>query len=212
MRRLILCSSLVALIATPAHAERLTRGVTGVSTISGGIEGGSDIAFHWDPSVAEGNVAISKAVLRFTLAGQPVDGALAARVYPITSPWNEGAPSVTYDHDLWSRVELDLRGEGTVAIDVTNLVKEVVEEGQPYYGFVIARGPGEENGLSQAETARLAGLSSATMDVTWRLVPDRPVGVQQGRALLGRHRTNSASVSRISPRLGATRGDGQGRQ
>jgi hypothetical protein len=178
---------LVAFLATQASAERLTRPVTDVTTVSRGVRGGSEIAFHWDPAIAQGDVAVRHAFLRFNLAGEPVDRTLTVRAYPVTSPWSVGSPNVTFDEELWSRAEIDLRRAGPVVIDLTTLVKEVVEEGQPYYGFVITAGPGEGDGLSEAETARFAGLSSATMDVTWRRTPEppaavRPEGQRQRRA------------------------------
>lgn len=194
MSRVVLSAVfLVGLLVTQASAERLTRAITDVTTVSRGVRGGSEIAFHWDPTIAQGDVAVRHAFLRFDLAGEPVDRTLTVRAYPVTSPWSVGSPNMTYDEALWSRAEIDLRGAGPVVIDLTTLVKEIVEEGQPYYGFVLTAGPGEADGLSEAEAARFAGLSSATMDVTWRRTPGRPAaarheGQGQGKAA---HRTGA---------------------
>jgi hypothetical protein len=179
-RRAVLSVVLVAtLLATQAMAERLVRPVTDVTTIGGPV-GACQVAFRCDPTITGGNVAVRQALVRFDLQGEPEDRALTVRVYPVTAPWSFGVPRVVYDAELWSRTEVDLRHSGPVVMDLTNLVKEIVEHGMTSYGFVVAAGPAAE-GMTQGEAARFSGLSSATMEVTWRRTPESPAEAQHGR-------------------------------
>jgi hypothetical protein len=134
--------------------------------------GGSGVFFRWSPELAEG-AAVRRATLRFDRTGEAVGRALTVRVYPVTAAWSGNGP-VRYDADLWSHAEVDLAESGPVVIDVTTVVKEIVESGFEAYGFVLAADGAEESGLTQADISRLAGLSSGTIDVTWRRVPGAP--------------------------------------
>jgi hypothetical protein len=160
------------LLAGQASAERLSRAVSDVTTTADG-RGGSRVLLRWDPQLGEG-VAVRKATLRFDRSGDAVARSLTLRVYPVTAAWADGAGSVAFDTDLWSHGRVDLAESGPVIVDVTTLVKEMVEGGMRTYGFLIAADGAEEEGLRSADLARLAGLSSATIDVTWRKVPPAP--------------------------------------
>jgi hypothetical protein len=146
--RVLVAMAVVALFAATATAERLARQVSDV-TPTADPRGGSRILFRWDATLAEGEVAVRRAVLRFTLAGVAQETTLTLRVYPVTAAWSGGQGAVSYDADLWSHAEIDLRQSGTVGVDVTNIVKEIVEEGLTTYGF------------EHIERARLAGAVQA---------------------------------------------------
>jgi hypothetical protein len=173
--RVLVAMAVVALFAATATAERLARQVSDV-TPTADPRGGSRILFRWDATLAEGEVAVRRAVLRFTLAGVAQETTLTLRVYPVTAAWSGGQGAVSYDADLWSHAEIDLRQSGTVGVDVTNIVKEIVEEGLTTYGFVIAVDGAGATGLAEGEVARFGGLSTGTMDVVWRRVPARRAG------------------------------------
>jgi hypothetical protein len=167
--------ALGVLFVSTASAERLVRGVTDV-TQSADERGGSRILFRWDPSVAEGDVAVRKAVLRFDLRGEAREESVTLRVHPVLSAWADGRGTVVFDEARWSHAEIDLRRTGPVVIDVTNLVKEVVEEGLSTHGFLVRTDASHAEGLSASDLARLSGLSSGVIEVVWRKVPPRPRG------------------------------------
>ena len=159
--------------ATVARAERFVRPVTDVATVER-LAGGSQIFFQWDPTIAEGDVAVRHAVLRFNLQGEPEAKTITLRVHPVTAPWSRGLP-VVYDEELWSHKEVDLRLSGAVVMDLTTVVKEIAEEGVRSYGFLVEADAGEGDGLTSADLARLAGLSTGIVEVTWRRTPAPPV-------------------------------------
>lgn len=160
-----------SLLTGPASAERLTSAVSDVTATSDS-RGGSRVLFHWAPEF-DRDVAVRKATLRFEPSGEPVARALTVRVYPVTAPW-AGSGDVSFDADIWSYGHLNLADRGPVILDVTTVVKDLVEGGRRAYGFVVAADGAEEEGLSQADLARLAGLSNATIDVVWRKTSGAP--------------------------------------
>ena len=169
--------TLVSLISSRAMAEQSARTISDVTVIEH-PEGGSQIAFRWDPSIPEGNVAVRQALLRFELQGNPIERSRTIRVYPITSNWSPGSPSVEYDEGFWTRTELDFSRNGPAVVDLTALVKDIVEADMTSYGFLLTVGPGDEPGLDEAEVARFGGLSTGTVDVKWRSVPQVPSRVE----------------------------------
>lgn len=173
MRTRFACAAMGAalVLAGPVAAERLSRGVTDVATTSDG-RGGSQVFFRWSPELSAG-AAVRQATLRFERSGEAVARAVTVRVYPVTAAWSGTGP-LRYDPGLWSHAEIDLAEAGPVVIDVTTVVKEIVEGGHPVHGFVLAADGAEESGLTPAEVSRLGGLSSGTIDVTWRRVPAAP--------------------------------------
>lgn len=164
--------AVLSLFVGQASAERLTSQITDVTAVSD-ARGGSRVLFRWAPGLG-GDVAVRKATLRFEPSGDPVARALTVRVYPVTAPW-AGPGDVSFDADIWSHGHLNLADRGPVILDLTTVVKDLVEGGRRAYGFVIAADGAEEEGLSQADVARLAGLSTATIDVVWRKTSGAPV-------------------------------------
>lgn len=162
----------LSLFIGQASAERLTSPITDVTAVSD-ARGGSRVLFRWAPGLGE-DVAVRKATLRFEPSGDPVARALTVRVYPVTAPW-AGPGDVSFDAGIWSYGHLNLAEHGPVILDVTTVVKDLVEGGRQGYGFMMAADGAEEEGLSQADVARLAGLSTATIDVVWRKTSGAPV-------------------------------------
>lgn len=157
------------LVGAPASAERLSRPVSDV-TVAEDARGGSQVLFRWDSPLPAG-AAVRKAVLRFDRTGERVPRTVTLRVYPITAPWTDGRGAVVFDADVWSYARVDLSQAGPVVVDVTTVVKEVVEGGMRAHGYLVAVDGRGAQGLSPVELARLAGLSTASMDVTWRRLP-----------------------------------------
>ena len=159
------------MVAGQAWAERVSRSVSDVTAASD-RRGGSQVFFRWDSGLPDG-VAVRNATLRFDRVAERGGRTLTVRVYPVTAPW-AGSGEVVYDRELWSHAEIDLREAGPLVIDVTTVVKEIVEGGLRVHGFVLAADGAEESGLTQTDVSRLGGLSSAMIDVVWRRVPPAP--------------------------------------
>jgi hypothetical protein len=137
-----------------------------------------------------GNIVVSRASLSFTHVGAIADRVIRLRAHPVTTPWNPGTVSWTagwsrpggdFDDNLYSVVEVDLRrGVGTVALDLTALVKEAVEGGMNTDGFILTVAPGEGIGLPVADLVRFAALGTGSVELSYRKVPLRTRGRARG--------------------------------
>jgi len=169
--------------ATAAGADTLTTAVRDVTVISDG-NGSSHVLFDTASLGNLGNVAISRATITFSLSGSAVAERVSLRLHPVTSSWSPGGASWTswsrpggdFDDGVYSRTELDLARSGTVSIDATSLLKEMIEGGMTAYGFILTEGSGGGNGLSTAAIARLQNLGSATLELHYRKTPPKPRG------------------------------------
>lgn len=65
---------------------------------------------------------------------------------------------------------------GTVSIDATSLLKEMVEGGMTTYGFILTEDSGGGDGLSSDVIGRLQNLDSATLELRYRKTPPKPRG------------------------------------
>jgi hypothetical protein len=173
-----------ACIAVQAgYADSLTRSVQDVTVISDGA-GSSRILFDVSSIGDLGNVAISRATLTLSLSGSTGEGRQTLRLHPVTSSWSPGGASWTgwsrpggdFDETIYTRTELDLSRSGTVSIDATSLLKEMVEGGMTTYGFILTTDPGAGDGLSSDVVSRLQSLGSATLELKYRKVPPKPRG------------------------------------
>jgi hypothetical protein len=105
---------------------------------------------------------------------------------PVTTDWSGSAISWTsnwarpggdVDEELYSRTRADLRsGSGALTLDLTVPVKEIAEEGASLYGFLVTVDETEGDGLRSADLALLQGLSTASVEVTYRSTPLGPAG------------------------------------
>ncbi len=184
MRNEFLGAALVlAFAAGAAQAERVASPPSGMATIDDG-EGHARVLVAWTPPTEDEPVAVSRATLRFGVSGESESRSLRVRVYPITSAWNPQSanwtsgwsrPGGDFDEDVWSHATIDLgRGAHDFSFDVTNVVKEAMEEGYEPYGFLITAEPGEGIGFAESDATRLAGLENASIEVSWRRVPPAP--------------------------------------
>ncbi len=133
-----------------------------------------------------GPVAIARAELIFDLSGSSREGVIRLALHPVTTPWTaESAdwtsgwrvPGGDIDPELISRTEVDLsQAVGEVRFDVTSILKEQAEAGGEYFGFLVTTQPEFGEGVRLADADRLAGLSSARLEVRYRKVTARPSG------------------------------------
>lgn len=160
---------LLAVVGT-VNADQLVCPVTDVATVAS-RPGRSQIVFDCDLSALGADAVVRQAVLRFDLAGGTEDRILSLRVYPLAQDRERG--SVAFDEGVAARAAVDLRAPGQVDVDLTPLVKELVEWARPAHGFVATVDPAQGDGLTAADAARLAGISNGRVEVHWRRTTPR---------------------------------------
>jgi hypothetical protein len=143
-----------------------------MTTVEDGA-GNARIFFKMADPVSLGYVAISRASVQFDLTGTPRSGRLGLQVHPVTATWSPGAVawSTDFDQSVYGRTEVDLGRGGSVSLDMTYLVKEILESGAASLGFVLTAHATEAMGLQAADLSRFANLGSATVEIKYRRVP-----------------------------------------
>jgi hypothetical protein len=185
MRTIMTVLAAGVLLIGSAGADELTRSVTDVTTITDG-QGSSRILFCLGSVIDVEDIAIRKAVLHFrgSAAGERTVPLL---VHPVTTSWSPGAVGWStgwsreggdYDEAVYARVEADLSSSSEVRIDVTSLMKEVLEAGLETDGFILTVDPREGMGIASGDMSSFSGLSSAMLEMTYRKSP--PVLGQRG--------------------------------
>jgi hypothetical protein len=183
-------AALILLCASSASAERLTAEITDVTPILNESSEGR-ILLRWDlPNLAQ-NVAIRRAILVFDIPGGGDEKHLSLRIHPVTTSWNPVTvdwttgwtrPGGDFPEDLFARGEIDVgRGAGSAAIDLTPLVKEILEDGFVADGLIITLDPNEGEAIRSADLPRFASLGSGRLEVSSRSVPLIPREVIETR-------------------------------
>lgn len=177
----------IALITIGYFGTALAEQVTSVpgrsATIDDG-EGHSRILLPWAAPTEDENVTVSRAIFHFEVGGETEERLLRVRLYPITSAWTPetvdwangwSSPGGDIDEEVWCHATIELeRGSHTFAFDVTNVVKEVMEEGYEPYGFLITSEPSEGIGLQEGDLGRFSEIADGSLEVSWRRVPPKP--------------------------------------
>jgi hypothetical protein len=176
------------LLVSSALAETATGDVVDVASIDDG-EGNARILFHWDASIQADHYAVRRATLKFDVSGESEARVLRLRIHPVTTPWNAVnvawsngwiEPGGDFDEEITSATDIRLAEGGTTAfLDVTNVIKATLETGQPSLGFIVTADPADGIGLKEEDLSRFEGLASASLDVSWRRTPPKPVELQQ---------------------------------
>jgi hypothetical protein len=164
-----------------APAAELTRGVTDVTTIADG-QGAARMLFRLASAIDVPNIAIRSAQLTFQVSGSASERKVPLRIHPVTAEWSAGAAGWTgwsrdggdFDEDLFGRVEVDLSSSSEVRIDVTGLMKELLEAGLEADGFILTVDPREGLGIASGDVSSFSGLSGATLEMTYRKSPPAP--------------------------------------
>lgn len=178
MYRILMSGVLLALLAAaPATADRHHASLNSRATISHG--NASRLLFKADGIGALGTVAISRARIEFDMAGDTADRVLYLRLCPVTTSWN--AASVhwnngwrraggDFDEDLAAEMGVDLSREGgKVVLDVTAILKEWLEGGAEFDGFLLSVQPREGGeGIRGEDVARFQSLGSGSLIVDYR--------------------------------------------
>ncbi|MBZ0267063.1 hypothetical protein K8I85_02820 [bacterium] len=184
MQRTILTVTLLAfLVASPALADRRVEPLASHATIHNG--NAHRLLFKADGFRALNSVAIRHAVIEFDLGGATADRSLYLSLSPVTTAWNAASadwtngwqrPGGDFDGDLAAEIAVDLsRADGKAAFDVTPILKEWMEQGAEYDGFILTVQPREGGeGIRGEDVSRLQGLTGASLVVDYRKVPPPP--------------------------------------
>jgi hypothetical protein len=179
--------ALLALSET-SYGETSAADIADTATIEDG-QGNARILFHWNAPINADNFAIRRATLKFEMAGEPESRVIRLRIHPVKTNW--GAADVAwangwseaggdYDAEIMSAAEVDLeQGASSVFVDVTSVLRAVSEQGQPTYGYLVTCDPADGIGLKEGDLSRFEGLAGASLEVSWRKVPAKPIELQQ---------------------------------
>ena len=184
MFRTVLPALLVgALLVGPTWADRNAEHVGDYAVIDNG-EGVHRCLFKVDGLGNLQSVAISHAQLEFDIPGQVVDRRLHLRICPVTTPWSAASvdwtngwrhPGGDFDADLSCLARIDLSRTGRKAVfDLTPILKEWLESGAEFDGFILTTQERDGEGLGGDDLSRLTGLQNASLTVSYRNVPPRP--------------------------------------
>jgi len=194
MRRIGLVLALFVMGGIAVQADELTGGLSGVSVISDG-SGAHRVLFRASEVAGLTDVAVRRAVLTVPLGGSSEREMLHLEVCPVTAAWTPGAASWNsgwsraggdYDDELAARADVDLTvAGGAASFDVTPIVKELIESGAAFDGFILSVQSRDGIGLNSTDLARLQSLAGASLTVEYRNVPHRSARVARALARRG---------------------------
>jgi hypothetical protein len=191
MNRTILTVTLLTiLVSSPALADRRATALSSHATINNGGDG-HRLLFKADGLASLGSVAVRHARIEFDLGGQVTDRTLYLNLSPVTTSWEPGSvqweggwrrPGGDFDEDMASEVAVDLSRAGKASFDVTPILKEWLEHGVEYDGFILSVQPREGGeGIRGQDLGRLQGLHGASLVVDYRKVPPPPPMARRDR-------------------------------
>jgi hypothetical protein len=175
------------LICAQSYAENSMGNVVDVAAIEDG-QGNARILFHWSAPINAEHFAIGRAFIKFDVTGEPESRSIRLRLHPVTSPWGTAdvawasgwsEPGGDFDAEEMSTADIDLsKGASTVSADVTEIMK-TLENGEISNGFLVTVDPADGIGLKETDLPRFDGIANASLEVTWRKVPAKPLELQQ---------------------------------
>ena len=126
------------------------------------------------------NAALGRAILILPLGGNTAQRTLHVQVHPVTRSWdplgvtwNSGwsRPGGDYLDDLYARCLIDLAGgAATVGIDVTSIVREILDGSVEAHGFLLTVPPHDGAGLLAADLARFQRVADGRLEIKYRTV------------------------------------------
>jgi hypothetical protein len=166
-----------------AMADTATLTLHDVSWIDNG-EGAARALFRTSNVPNPRRIVIRQALLRLPLPGPPVERTFELQVHPVTKTWNPetvdwtsdwSRPGGDFDDELFARGSVDLNsGNPVLILDVTAILKELVEERMEADGLILTVPPHQGIGIPNADRARVQGITTATLEVKYRRVSRRP--------------------------------------
>jgi hypothetical protein len=180
----------VATLASPVRADEMTSTLTSASVITDGA-GAYRVLFRAPGLNGLTDVAVRRAELTIPVAGATARETLRLQVSPVTTSWSAGSASWSsgwsraggdFDEELAVLAEVDLAAGSSAAFDVTVIVKELLESGAAFDGFILSVQPRDGTGLSETDAGRFQSLSEATLTVEYRNVPARAERIARARS------------------------------
>jgi hypothetical protein len=139
---------------------------------------------------------ITSAVLTFALPGLPAARNLPVRVYPVASDWSAGtvtwdlpwtAPGGDFDDAYYDTVVLASGSRETALnLDVTSIIRAIVEGEYGRYGFLLTVPAYDGVGFRAVDLGTLGTLTGATLEVDSRASVVAARAAQARRAEVGR--------------------------
>lgn len=188
MRTYSLLALIFALVtALPAHADKISLPLQDVTTITDPESSAKRLLFRASLDL-EGSVAVRRAYVRVPLAVGSGESRTNLWVHPLTQSWSTGATwssfsesGGTYDDSMYGRATLAANSQEDLFLDVTVMVKEILEYDAADQGFILTVDPAAGVGLTSAEASRLTNLAGATLVVEYRPVPAARVARARSR-------------------------------
>jgi hypothetical protein len=153
------------------------------------------VLFRLDEPGRFDNLTVRRAILEIPYAPIEGDRVLDLAIHPVTTSWGDGVdweigwdrPGGDFDERLSSRARAEIRGRaGRLVFDLTVSVKEVFEGETFADGFIVTAEA--EEGISVEHLALLEDLSSAALDVDYRVMTGFPPESDRARGLtIGRN-------------------------
>ncbi|MBZ0268574.1 hypothetical protein K8I85_10500 [bacterium] len=174
---------LTGLIVSSAVADRRSEPLTSHASITNG--NAHRVLFKAEGLRSMESVAISRARIEFDVTGAVADRVLYLRLCPVTTPWTAASaqwssgwrrPGGDFDEDLGADAVIDLSHDSQKAVfDVTPILKEWLEQGAEFSGFILTVQPREgREGIRGEDVDRLQALATASLVVDYRTVPSTP--------------------------------------
>jgi hypothetical protein len=170
-------------LATVVQGDQASVGLRDVTTIENG-SGAARVLFRANELPDLGSVAINRAILTLPWSGERVNRTIPLQLSAVSQDWSAGSvawntgwltPGGDVYDQLYSRLEVNCsEGRTSLRFDVTNILKEDLEAGVPIHGFLLSLQPRYGVGLQVPDLARLQGLETGTLEISYRTIPRRP--------------------------------------
>lgn len=163
-----------------APAATLSVGLRDVATIDDG-SGESRVLFRAAPFSLPSNAVISRATLTFSTTASPTRERIGLQVHPVAAVWDPATvdwstawsrPGGDYEEDFFGLSSVTLDRAGTASIDVTSVLKQVLEEGMFADGFILTV-PGYGTRGLPSETVSRLNVSGGSLSIAYRRVGQR---------------------------------------
>jgi hypothetical protein len=187
--------ALIASVALSASADPVQVPIAETGVISDRLGSTRILVKPGDLSAFEDRL-ITWAGLTFTLPGLPAARNLPVRVYPLTADWSAAAatwdspwatPGADFDDAYYDTVVLAAGSRETLlSLDVTSIVRAIVEGEYGRYGFLITVPSYDGVGFRPTDLATLGTLTGATLEVDSRTSVVAARAAQARRTSIGK--------------------------
>jgi hypothetical protein len=179
MRILFVAVALALLPSVDATAREIETPLRDRHVITDG-EGAGRILFRTGSIDLGSSSRIERATLAIPFTGTAEARTLELRLCPVTTAWNSGVTwdsgwteaGGDFDETSCSRAEITFsRGDGVAVFDVTQALKEILEDGAFADGFILRERNGSRAGFDVDDLDRFANFGSAEVTITTSVMP-----------------------------------------